>query len=55
MQTDDAEDYAGLPAVEGPPASIQCPTCGKVSYHPQDIANRYCGFCAKFHDEMERP
>lgn len=22
-----------------------CPVCGRTSYHPADIANRYCGAC----------
>jgi hypothetical protein len=30
---------------------IRCRTCKRVSYHPQDVANRYCGFCHKFHEE----
>jgi hypothetical protein len=33
---------------------IRCKTCGKVSYQPQDIANKYCGQCHKFHEESER-
>ena len=28
---------------------ITCLTCGKTSYHPEDIKNLYCGFCNKFH------
>jgi hypothetical protein len=27
------------------PASFRCPRCGKVSVHPDDIRNRYCGAC----------
>jgi ribosomal protein L37E len=23
----------------------QCPLCGRVSYHPEDAANRYCSCC----------
>jgi len=30
-------------------AGIACLRCGKVSYNPQDIENRYCGFCHQFH------
>jgi hypothetical protein len=29
--------------------SITCHTCGMTSYHPQDVANRYCGHCKVFH------
>lgn len=28
---------------------IACFTCRKVSYHPQDIASRYCAHCKRFH------
>ena len=30
--------------------SITCPSCGKTSYNPGDIQNRYCGNCHEFHD-----
>ena len=33
------------------PASIRCPRCGAVSYHPRDVAERpYCGRCHQFHE-----
>lgn len=25
-----------------------CPQCGRISYHPEDIANSYCGACHEF-------
>lgn len=25
--------------------SIACPRCGKISYHPKDIEQGYCGHC----------
>lgn len=31
-------------------AFIQCLDCGARSYHPEDIANRYCGRCHQFHE-----
>ena len=31
---------------------IQCPQCHAISYHPSDIAHRYCGRCHMFHDQM---
>jgi hypothetical protein len=37
------------------PASITCPRCGAVSYHPRDVAERYCGRCHDFHDGDEAP
>jgi coenzyme F420-reducing hydrogenase alpha subunit len=30
--------------------SITCPTCGKTSYHPEDIKQRFCGACHNWHD-----
>lgn len=33
------------------PPSITCPTCGLTSYHPRDIAERYCARCAAWHSE----
>jgi len=32
--------------------SITCPVCHRTSYNPNDIANRYCGFCHQFHEDM---
>ena len=29
---------------------IRCHTCRRVSFHPKDIAERYCGMCHKFHE-----
>ncbi len=28
---------------------ICCPTCGWTSFHPRDIAGRYCGHCRRSH------
>ena len=54
-QQNDADDYGGRPAQskEKKVPSITCPTCLKVSYHYQDIQQKYCGFCHRFHAEME--
>lgn len=30
---------------------IHCKTCGMISFHPDDIKNKYCGHCKRFHDE----
>jgi ribosomal protein L37E len=38
-------DYAGEPL------GILCLCCGQKSYNPEDITNRYCGFCHEFHSE----
>lgn len=32
--------------------SITCPVCSMTSYHPEDIAQRYCGNCHQFHEFM---
>lgn len=29
--------------------AITCLICGMTSYHPQDVAFRYCGNCKLFH------
>jgi hypothetical protein len=41
-----------LTGIADPEATITCPRCGKTSYHPQDIAEKYCGYCHQFHAEM---
>jgi hypothetical protein len=32
--------------------SITCPVCGRTSYNPNDVVQRYCGNCHQFHDNM---
>lgn len=32
--------------------SIRCLICGAISYNPNDVRERYCAFCHRFHDEM---
>lgn len=36
-----------------PPSSITCPTCSRTSYHPEDVRQRYCCFCHRYHDQMD--
>ena len=31
--------------------AIHCHTCGRTSFHPTDISERYCGACKVFHEE----
>jgi hypothetical protein len=31
--------------------AIQCLVCTRISYHPTDVAQRYCGFCHRYHWE----
>jgi hypothetical protein len=31
-----------------------CPRCGRVSHNPNDLANRYCGACHLFEDDLIR-
>lgn len=33
------------PLAMTPPLSVTCPRCGRTSYHPDDIADGYCGDC----------
>ena len=33
--------------------STVCPTCGKRSYNPNDIRERYCGFCHQWYSDMK--
>lgn len=35
--------------------TITCHQCGRKSYHPDDIAARYCGYCHVFHDDECHP
>lgn len=35
---------------DGP--SITCPKCGKTSYHPKDVEEKYCGNCHEFQSAM---
>ena len=30
---------------------IRCHTCGRTSFHPKDITERYCGRCHVFHED----
>jgi hypothetical protein len=32
--------------------SITCTTCRKTSHNANDVANRYCGHCHRFHNEL---
>jgi len=33
---------------------IRCHACRKVSYHPKDVTERYCGACHVFHEHFHR-
>lgn len=33
---------------------ITCRRCNQTSYSPNDVANRYCGQCHVFHDDVAR-
>ena len=48
-------DALVLEPADGAPSSILCPRCGRRSYHPTDVAERYCGGCHRFHDEPDLP
>lgn len=36
------------------PASFVCPACGRESFNPHDIAQRYCGACHQFVSDAEQ-
>jgi len=44
-------DYGGSYEIAADDASITCKHCGRTSYNPGDIENRYCGHCNVFHDD----
>lgn len=48
MMADLGEPYTLL-LIDHAPA-IRCNFCGMTSHHPQDVANRYCGKCQRFHE-----
>lgn len=31
--------------------AIKCLTCGRTSWHPEDVKNKYCGNCREFHED----
>ena len=33
-------------------SSITCTACGLTSYNANDIAQKFCGHCGTFHDDM---
>lgn len=35
------------------PESITCPTCGRTSFNPNDVRERYCGNCRQWQDQVE--
>lgn len=34
---------------------IRCHTCARISYHPRDVTERYCGHCHVFHEDAPPP
>ena len=32
--------------------AIKCLECERVSWHPEDVRQRYCGNCHKFHEAV---
>lgn len=31
---------------------IKCLICNRTSYHPQDVKERYCSRCKRFHEDQ---
>jgi hypothetical protein len=56
--------FEGMVGIEGFPgefaphlfqideASITCPVCRRTSFNKNDVEQKYCGFCHRFHDEI---
>jgi len=34
--------------------AIKCLTCGHTSWHPDDVRQRFCGYCKVFHEDEAR-
>ena len=58
QEKDDVEDCPGErlqyqlvedPTTEAP--GILGLSCGRISYHRDDVASCYCGYCNRFHDK----
>lgn len=47
MGQDKIEETTGTPTTPQK-QSITCTRCHRTSYHPQDIARKYCGHCRVF-------
>lgn len=48
----DQGDFVYAPMRESVP-SITCPRCGRTTYNPNDIRERYCGHCHAWHEGMQ--
>lgn len=49
------KELRSKPAEQPPIPSITCPKCGWISYDFNDIREKYCGHCHKYHDEVDPP
>lgn len=38
-----------------PVGAFTCTHCGRTSWNPNDLSQRYCGNCHHFCDDVERP
>jgi len=52
------DDLADLPpapthVVAPDGGAIQCLVCGRISHHPEDVAQRYCAYCRQSHPIQE--
>jgi hypothetical protein len=37
--------------LKGKDVGILCKLCQRISYNPNDVKNRYCGNCHRFHGD----
>jgi hypothetical protein len=49
------EDYLVCRNMESGQTWLTCRRCGATSFHPTDVAERYCGRCHEFLDEGGQP
>lgn len=40
-------------ALESVMRELSCPRCERVSWHPEDVRNRYCSACHETHESKE--
>jgi len=52
LETMDGKTYDIRTTEDG--EAIGCRVCGTVSYHPEDVAHRYCGSCHLYHEQRQR-
>jgi hypothetical protein len=47
-----AATYEIVTATDGV-KGIKCKACGRISWNPHDVREKYCNHCHRFHEEPE--